>query len=196
MSPTFDRFAKFHDPVLAPLERLFFRRLRSEALAMLPSGGVAIELGAGTGANFEFYPKKTNVIASEISIRMIEIAKGKTDHITLIQADAQSLPFPANHFDAAFATLVFCSIPSPETAFAELIRTLRPGGKVILLEHVRPDGLLGHIFDLLNIFSHALIDDHINRQTARIAENSGLEILEVRKKAFGIVNLIVCRSRD
>lgn len=69
-----------------------------------------------------------------------------------------------------------------------------PGGKIILLEHVRPKGLLGYAFDLLNIFTVALIDDHFNRNTARLAENAGLKVLEVREKAFGIINLIICET--
>ncbi|MEO7660323.1 MAG: class I SAM-dependent methyltransferase [Pyrinomonadaceae bacterium] len=195
MPPTFERFAKYYDRALAPLERFYFKRLRSEALSLVPAGGRILEIGAGTGANFEFYPKTACAIASEISIKMIEIANGKTATIPLVQADAQSLPFPANNFDAAFATLVFCSIPRPKLAFAELIRTLRPGGRLILLEHVRPDGLLGYVFDFLNLFSRALIDDHFNRQTAWIAADAGLELVEVRKMAFGIINLITCRTK-
>jgi ubiquinone/menaquinone biosynthesis C-methylase UbiE len=110
----------------------------------------------------------------------------------LIQADAQSLPFGENEFDAGLATLVFCSIPEPEMAFAELQRVVRTGGKIVLLEHVRPDGLMGRAFDLLNVATVALIDDHFNRRTVEIAENSGLKIVEERKKLGGVVNLIVC----
>jgi hypothetical protein len=77
-------------------------------------------------------------------------------------------------------------------AFAELRRVVRLGGKVILLEHVRPDGLLGPVFDLLDKATVALADDHFNWRTARIAEKSGLKLLEVRNKLAGIVNLIVC----
>jgi ubiquinone/menaquinone biosynthesis C-methylase UbiE len=102
------------------------------------------------------------------------------------------LPFAENSFDAAFATLVFCSIPQPELAFVELQRVVRPGGKIVLLEHVRPNGFLGYVFDLLNVFTVALIDDHFNRRTAQLAENSGLKLMEVRQKAGGAVNIIVC----
>jgi SAM-dependent methyltransferase len=104
------------------------------------------------------------------------------------------LPFAANTFDAAFATLVFCSIPKPENAFRELRRVVKPNGKIVLLEHVRPNGLLGFAFDFLNILTVALIEDHFNRRTAKIAEDSGLKVLEVKRKAFGIVNLIVCEA--
>ena len=104
--------------------------------------------------------------------------------------------FPKTHFDAAFATLVFCSIPKPENAFAELKRIVKPNGKIILLEHVRPQGIFGYGFDFLNLFTSVLIEDHFNRETAKIAKNAGLKILQVKEKAFGIVNLIVCENGD
>lgn len=132
--------------------------------------------------------------SSEISLKMLEFAKEKINsrEIKLVQADAEKLPFADDSFDAAFATLVFCSIPNPQNAFQELQRVVKKGGKVILLEHVRPKGLFGFVFDVLNIFTAALIEDHFNRRTVEIAEKSGLKIIDVKQKAFGIVNLIVC----
>ena len=190
----YDKFASNYDQAFAPFEKRFLSKWREETLSYLPENAKILEIGAGTGANFEFYPKSDCAVASEISLKMIEIARSKTNEIKLVQANAETLPFAANSFDAAFATLVFCSIPNPENAFAELRRIIKPNGKIILLEHVRPNGLLGIIFDLLNILTVALIEDHFNRQTAKLAEKSGLKVLEIKQKAFGIVNLIVCKN--
>lgn len=192
----YDRFAKGYDKLLAPLEKSFLSRWRAEALGYLPENARILEIGAGTGLNFRFYPKSNRAAtASEISSKMLEAAREKTDKIQLVQANAETLPFAANSFDAAFATLVFCSIPNPENAFSELQRVVKPGGKIVLLEHVRPKGILGYGFDFLNIFTTALIEDCFNRETAKLAAESGLQILEVRKKAFGAVNLIVCEVK-
>ena len=192
MPAVYDRFARHYDRFFAPLERLGLDRMRREAASLLPDDASILEVGCGAGANFEYYPKCRRAISSEISIEMLQVAKGKRRENHLIQADAESLPFGESEFDAAFATLVFCSIPEPERAFAELRRVIRPGGRVVLLEHVRPDGVLGPLFDLLDKGTVAVADDHFNRRTAQIAEDSGLELIEVRKKLAGIVNLIVC----
>ena len=188
----YDKLAKGYDRAFAPFERRFLAGWRKETLSRLPENACILEIGAGTGANFQFYPKCEHAVASEISSKMLELAREKTNSIILVNADAETLPFAANSFDAAFATLVFCSIPNPENAFAELKRVVKTGGSIILLEHVRPKGLLGYAFDFLNIFTIRLIEDHFNRQTTTLAEKSGLKIIEVKEKAFGIVNLIVC----
>ncbi len=190
----YDKFAKGYDKAFAPFERRFLSKWREETLSYLPENSKILEIGAGTGTNFKFYPNSECAVASEISIKMLEIAQNKTNEIQLIQTDAETLPFAANSFDAAFATLVFCSIPKPENAFAELKRIVKPNGKIILLEHVRPNGLPGFLFDFLNIFTVVLIEDHFNRKTAKLAESAGLKILEIKQKAFGIVNLIVCEN--
>ncbi len=118
----------------------------------------------------------------------------RTNSIHLVQCDAHSLSFPDNYFDAAFATLVFCSVPEPAVAFDELKRVVKPNGQIVLLEHVRPNGLLGYVFDVFNKLSVALASDRFNRRTADIARNAGLGVKEVRSKAFGIVNLIYCEN--
>lgn len=194
MSAVYDKFAKHYDRAFAPLERIGLSRMRREAISLLPSNASVLEIGCGAGANFEFYPPCRLAVSSELSIGMLHHARPKRLENHLIQADAQSLPFDEDEFDAAFATLVFCSIPDPELAFAELRRVLRVGGRLVLLEHVRPDGFLGPVFDLFNKATVALADDHFNRRTAALAETAGFEIVEVRKKLAGVVNLIVCES--
>jgi ubiquinone/menaquinone biosynthesis C-methylase UbiE len=190
----YDKVAEHYDKAFAPFEKRFLEKWRGETLSFLPENSCILEIGAGTGANFKFYPNAKCAVASEISIKMLEFAKRKTNEIHLVQTNAENLPFPADYFDAAFATLVFCSIPKPENAFAELKRVVKSGGKIVLLEHIRPKGTLGYGFDFLNIFTTALIKDCFNRETAKLAENAGLKILEVKEKAFGIINLIVCEN--
>lgn len=194
MQPIYDKLARFYDAAFSPFEKRFLRRWRAETLALLPTEGKVLEIGCGTGTNFELYPPKCDAISSELSIKMLEFASAKLVGNKLVQANAESLPFAANSFDAAFATLVFCSVPEPTKAFIELRRVLKPNARLILLEHVRPPGGLGYAFDALNVLTVALIDDHFNRNTAEIAEQAGFEIVEIRTKAAGAVNLIICKN--
>ncbi|HWN08295.1 MAG TPA: class I SAM-dependent methyltransferase [Pyrinomonadaceae bacterium] len=195
MPQSYDDVAPRYDAVMRPLERWFLERWRAELLAELPPDARILEVGAGTGLNFEFYSPGAVGVAIEPSFEMLRIAnhKPRPDRLALAQSFAEKLPFQDDSFDAAFASLVFCTIESPEAAFAELRRVVRSGGTVVLLDHVRPDGLMGPVFDLLNKIIVPLWGDHVNRQTAKTARAAGLEVLRIQKRGLGIFNLITCR---
>lgn len=192
---TYDQIAPQYDSAIRPLERWFLSRLRSRTLRYLPEQGRTLELGAGTGLNFVHYPANAAGVATEPSRGMLEIAKEKPRPaaVSLVQSCAERLPFEDASFDAAFATLVFCSLASPPEAFAELRRVVKQGGSVVLLEHVRPRGMLGPLFDLLNLITVPLFDDHFNRRTASGAQLAGLGVMQVEERLLGVINLIVCR---
>jgi phosphatidylethanolamine/phosphatidyl-N-methylethanolamine N-methyltransferase len=192
---TYDTFAPQYDAVMGPLERWFLARLRASTFQHLPPDARILEIGAGTGLNFVYYPDNATGVATEPSTEMLRIATGKKRPrgLRLLQSCAENLPFQNGSFDAAFATLVFCSVQSPAQALAELRRVVRPGGTIMLLEHVRPSGLLGPLFDLLNLITVPLFDDHFNRRTADAARAAGLELLSVEKSLLGIINFIACR---
>ena len=195
---TYDRLAARYDRAMRPLERWGLGRLRAAALGRLPEGARLLEVGAGTGANFALYPRATRAVASEPSGEMLKVARDKSAgdggarSISLVRARAEQLPFADGAFDAACATLVFCSVASPARAFAELRRVVRAGGTVVLLEHVRPAGLLGYAFDALSLLTVALFEDHFNRRTADEARAAGLRLLSVEKHLLGAVQIIVC----
>lgn len=188
--PIYDNFAPYYDRFFSPLESAGLARWRKEALGLLPDAGSVLEIGCGTGANFEYYPAKWNAVSTEISIEMIIRAGPKRVRNVIICAAAESLPFSANSFDAAFATLVFCSVKEPQTALGELRRVIRPGGDLVLLEHVRPPGLLGKGFDVLSIATERLFEDHFNRETAALAISAGFESVSLSRHLFGIVEIM------
>jgi phosphatidylethanolamine/phosphatidyl-N-methylethanolamine N-methyltransferase len=191
----YDDLAPRYDAAMRPLERWFLTRWRAETLNHLPPNSRILEVGAGTGLNFRFYPGEAQGVASELSREMLRIAvrKPKPAGLALVQNEAERLPFKDGSFEAGLATLVFCSVVSPQNAFAELRRVIKPGGTIVLLEHVRPPGLLGPIFDLLSCVTTKLFSDHVNRRTADSARAAGLKVELVEKRFLGIFNLIVCR---
>lgn len=192
----YDRLAAGYDRAMRPFERLGLARLRATTLREIPEGSRLLEVGAGTGLNFRFYPWTSAAACAEPSGEMLLRAREKAerpDGILLVRAEAEALPFGEGAFDAAVATLVFCSVASPASAFSELRRVVRRGGRVALLEHVRPAGALGYAFDALNLLTVPLLDDHFNRRTAEEARRAGLEVERVEKHLLGILQLIVCR---
>ncbi len=195
MTKTYDKFAPQYDSVMQPVERWFLTGLRAEIFSLLPSHARILEVGAGTGRNFVFYPAGTHGVASEPTGAMLELAnqKERPEGVELVQNTAEALPFKNATFDAAFATLVFCSVSSPQKAFAELRRVVKSGGTVLLLEHVRPRGVLGPLFDLINLVTHPLFEDNFNRRTADEARAAGLQVQRVDQRLAGIINLIACR---
>lgn len=192
----YDRLAARYDWAMSPLERRFLSRLRAETLGALPSGGRLLEIGAGTGLNFPFYPQPAQAVATELSREMIRRAQAKSrpPGVHLVQNDAELLPFADDSFDSACATLLFCSVGSPALAFAELRRVVKPFGVIGLLEHVRPPGLMGPLFDLLSLFTTTLFDDHFNRRTSEEARRAGLRPLRIKPHLLGIFNIIVCEN--
>jgi len=194
--PIYDRVAACYDRWMRPFESVGLRRLRAAALAELPEGGRLLEVGAGTGANFPFYPRGARAACAELSHEMLLRAREKPERpagASLVQASAERLPFADDTFDAAFATLVFCSVAAPAEGLAELRRVVHAGGRVVLLEHVRPTGALGYVFDALSLLTVALFEDHFNRRTADEARRAGLSVERVDKHLLGAVQLIVCR---
>jgi ubiquinone/menaquinone biosynthesis C-methylase UbiE len=194
--PAYDRVAARYDRWMRPLERVGLGRLRASALAEMPEGGRLVEVGAGTGANFAFYPKGARAACAEPSREMLLRAREKPERpagSALVQAFAERLPFADGTFDAGLATLVFCSVAAPAEGLAELRRVVRAGGRVVLLEHVRPEGALGYAFDALSLLTVALFEDHFNRRTADEARRAGLSVERVEHHLLGAVQLIVCR---
>lgn len=199
--PIYDACAPHYDRAIRPLERLLLRRLRAATLRAIAADNSGhggnyrlLEIGAGTGLNFAHYPRDAHGAATDLSREMLRRAREKPRPagVRLLQTNAEALPFADDAFDAAFATLVFCSVVSPPKAFAELRRVVRAGGRIVLLEHVRPPNPLGFVFDGLNHFTVRLFEDHFNRRTAEAARRAGLRLLKVEPHALGIIQLIIC----
>jgi ubiquinone/menaquinone biosynthesis C-methylase UbiE len=195
MANNYDRIAPHYDAAMDWLDRWIVADLRKAAFDLLPREGKILEIGAGTGLNFHYYDSEAQGVATEPSREMIRLAKEKArpSRISLVESCAEKLPFVNRSFDAAIATLVFCSVDSPEQALAELKRVLRPGGIVVLVDHVRPKGLLGYLFDLINLISVPLFADHYNRRTAEAAQKAGLQIFRLETRLAGIFKLVGCR---
>ncbi len=171
-------------------------RLRRRLWSLVGMGRV-LEIGVGTGANLRHHPPGAQVTGIDLSPGMLSRAKAKAARLgkdtPLLEMDAQALSFPDGSFDTVTATYVFCSVPEPVLGLGEASRVLRPGGRLVLLEHVRGPGLLGRIMDWLNPLAVLLSGGSINRDTVSNVKQAGFEVETVHSYMGGLVKLIVAR---
>lgn len=180
----YDRIAGIYDLYSTPMEWMGGERRRQRLFGQ--ARGEVLEVGVGTGLNLGFYPEGVRVIGIDISPRMLARARRRAEaspaEVTLEVADVERLPFEDDRFDAAAAACVFCSVADPVRGLRELRRVVRPQGRILLLEHVRPrNPVLGLLADLISPLSRRLVGPEVNRRTERNVEAAGLEIVSVRR---------------
>jgi phosphatidylethanolamine/phosphatidyl-N-methylethanolamine N-methyltransferase len=162
----------------------------------LPPGGRLLEVGVGTGKNLPYWPRGADVTAVDLTPGMVKRARQRGEKLGLEAeiriGDVQSLDLPVNNFDAAAATFVFRSVPDPVLGLKELHRVVRPGGAVLLMEHVRAEPpLLGRSMDLLNPIVVRVMGANINRETVGNVVKSGLWVEEVEDLGMGGIFKII-----
>ena len=184
----YNRNAFLYDLMESPLERLRFAAWRSR-LRDRVAGPKALEVGVGTGKNLPYYPEGVSVTAIDFSSRMLKRARAVAQRrgmpIDFEEMDVQRLDLPDHCFDTIFATFVFCSVPDPVAGLVELRRVCKPGGRLLLLEHMRPGNFwLGLLFDALNPLMVRMTGANINRRTLENIAQAGWKI-DVAKPLSG-----------
>jgi ubiquinone/menaquinone biosynthesis C-methylase UbiE len=189
----YDRASTYYDWQVWPMELLGMKRFRRQVLARV-SGRRILEVGVGTGVNLPDYPAGLDVDAIDLSPGMLARARARAGihaDVHLHEMDVQTLAFPDATFSTVIATCVFCSVSDPVVGLREVRRVLRPDGRAVLLEHVRPGGRrLGAVFDRLDPFV-SRAGPHINRRTVDNVRAAGFTI-EVEQNLWSdVLKLIV-----
>jgi SAM-dependent methyltransferase len=174
-------FAAVYDPFLAVAERAGMRRHRRDLLAR--ARGRTLEIGAGTGLNLEHYPRLlADLVLAEPDPwmrRHLERAVRRAgDRARVIAAPAERLPVEDATIDTVVATLVLCTVDDPGSALREIARVLAPGGRLLLIEHVRSGSpALARWQDrLATPWRHFAEGCHCNRATTQAIGDAGFDL--------------------
>jgi phosphatidylethanolamine/phosphatidyl-N-methylethanolamine N-methyltransferase len=190
----YDRLAPYFDGLEAMMEGLFFRSWRKK-LWESAEGPHILEVGVGTGKNFDYYPAGVRITAIDFSPKMLEQARNKKHRkqvdVELELMDVQSLHYASNSFDTVIGSFVFCSVPAPMKGLKELHRVCKPGGRVLLLEHVISSRtVLAGLMNFLNPLVVSMVGANINRNTVKNVQACGFRNVRVDERSSDLIKLI------
>jgi ubiquinone/menaquinone biosynthesis C-methylase UbiE len=179
---------------LAYAETAMHEEYGDRKVSMLgPIPETVVELGPGSGANFRYYPRGTRVIAFEpnpmMHRRMNAQALRHGIRIDLRHAGAEGMDVETSSVELVVSTLVLCSVREPERVVAEVRRVLKPGGRLVFLEHVAaPSGTrLRRVQDIIHRPWHWLGEGcNLTRDTASTLQNAGFSSLELERFDSGM----------
>lgn len=192
-APRYDKSIGFFE------RRVFGRSHRPWACAK--ASGETLEVAVGTGLNLALYPEDIALTGLDLSPEMLAIARERSAEldraIDLREGDAHDLPFENDSFDTIVCTYSLCNIPDPQLAVNEMKRVLKPGGQLILVDHIRAASrLVLWLQKTVEFFSARLEGEHMTRRPAQQVESASLDIVQRERLGLsGIVERLVAIKR-
>jgi ubiquinone/menaquinone biosynthesis C-methylase UbiE len=192
-----DEMAKRYDGSMKVVDKVWFGGGREWVCSR--AEGDVLEIAIGTGLNLPLYPAGVRLTGVELSPNMLAVARQRAEElgrgIDLHEADAQALPFDDESFDTVVCTLSLCAIPDHAAAIAQMARVLRPGGRVLLLDHVGsrwwPVWAVERLFELITIRT---MGEHMTRRPAPMLAAAGLQIVESERLRLATVERVNARK--
>ncbi|MGE0683618.1 MAG: class I SAM-dependent methyltransferase [Candidatus Binatia bacterium] len=183
-SRTLDLFDWGDDHRLGPHKRRLFSKIH----------GATLMVAAGTGNDFKFFPPGQHIVAIDISPQMLERAAKKAaayqGTLELRLLDVCELPFADASFDTVVTVCTFCSVPKPVVGLREIYRVLKPGGQLLMFEHVRSKiGPFGIFLDFMTLLSRRIGPD-LNRDTVGKVQKAGFRLRREENVYLDIVKII------
>lgn len=188
-----DTSAPGYDRQMSFFEKIWFKDGREWVCSR--ATGRVLEVAMGTGRNLPFYPAEVELTGIDLSPRMLDIARERLAELgrdaVLVEGDAEDLPFASDTFDTVVCALGLCSIPDNARAVGEMARVLRPGGRLLLLDHV------GSTFAPLRwaqrwveAASVRVMGEHFTRRQLAHVRAAGLDVVENDRIAVGTVERV------
>ncbi|MEV6331158.1 methyltransferase domain-containing protein [Streptomyces sp. NPDC051909] len=190
-------YAPRYDDDMVRLERMLLDDGRAWACGQ--AKGDVLEVAIGTGRNLEFYPAGVSLTGLDLSPAMLDLARkraaalGRT--VELREGDAHSMPFPDGSFDTVVCTLGLCSVPDHRAVIADMHRLLRPGGQLVLLDHVGSHHKL--IFFGQRLLEKSMLrqcGDYQTRRPLPLVQQAGFVIEYQKRFKAGVVERVVARK--
>lgn len=173
---------RFGQPVF---DRLFYNRYRRAAIAH--ATGRLLMVGLGPGADLKFVPPAVTSVAALEPVAAFRrtasrLARRHGVAVEIVDGTGESIPFPDNAFDTVHIGLVLCSVDDVAATLAEIRRVLVPGGRLVVLEHVRGEGATGRLQDAVaGPWSWLAAGCHPNRRTVDAIAAAGFDTTGLRR---------------
>ncbi|HEY3501878.1 MAG TPA: class I SAM-dependent methyltransferase [Actinocatenispora sp.] len=185
-----DRHADTYDVQMARIEQRFFGDAREWVCGR--ARGSVLEVAVGTGRNLAHYPPGVRLTGVDFSTGMLALARrraaGLGRPVALAVADAHTLPFADGVFDTVLATFSLCAVADDRRAVGEMVRVLRPGGRLLLADHVAGTGRLTRAVQaLIELGSVPVGGEHFRRRPIRHVRAAGLTVTDHDRYRFGAV---------
>jgi ubiquinone/menaquinone biosynthesis C-methylase UbiE len=192
-----DKHSRTYDKQMRFFDRHVFGDSRTWACGQ--ARGNVLEVAVGTGLNLEAYPDDVTLTGIDFSDAMLDVARGRSKELgrpaTLLQANAHELPFDDESFDTVVCTFGLCAIPDHTRAITEMTRVLRPGGRIILVDHVESTSRVARAVQRgLETFAIPLGGEHFLRRPLKHVSAAGFDIENVQRFKLGVVERLVARK--
>lgn len=188
-----DAGATHYDRAIAFVDRRWLRASRRWVGAR--ATGETLEVAIGTGLNLPHYGADVTLTGVEFSPAMLRLARQRAAtlgrEVTWVEADAAALPFAEASFDTVVATFALCCVLDERAVLAELARVLRPGGRLLLADHVEARGpvlrWLQGVADALTVRGQG---EHWRRRPRLLLDDAGLQLVEAQRLTMGAIERV------
>lgn len=191
-----ERAAPRTDASMRFMDRMVFRDSRAWVCGR--AVGEVLEVAVGTGLNLPHYPADVAVQGIDLSPSMVELTRARATElgreVDVRVGDAEHLDLPDGSVDTVVCTFSLCGIPDHRRAVGEMVRVLRPGGLLLLADHVAAaTAPLRAVQRIAELGSVPLMGEHFRRRPAVEVRARGMEVLESERFAGGVVERLVAR---